>query len=86
MGPSGVFELKLFSEGESMDSQKLDALGRELDLVMARAGVSVPPERKAGVVACYADLKRMTTLLRQPRSAATEPSNIFSLPIILRSA
>jgi hypothetical protein len=69
-----------------MNGQKLDALERELDLAMARAGVSVPPERKAGVVACYADLKRMTALLRQPRSAAAEPSNIYSLPVILRSA
>ncbi len=43
-----------------MNSEDRDALEREFDLVMVRAGVSVPPERKAGVIACYADFKRMT--------------------------
>jgi hypothetical protein len=38
------------------------------------------------VIACYADFKRMTAVLRQPRTAAAEPSNIYSLPVILRSA
>jgi hypothetical protein len=55
------------------------ALERELDLLMARIGAEVPADRKAGVVAGYKDMKRMVALLRQPRSAAAEPSNIYSL-------
>lgn len=62
-----------------------DALEREFDLLMARSGIAVPPERKAGAVAGYAELKRMAEVLRQPRNAESEPSNVFALTAILRS-
>jgi hypothetical protein len=55
------------------------ALEREFDALMARAGAEVPADRRAGIVAGYKDMKRMTVLLRQPRSEAVEPSNIYSL-------
>jgi hypothetical protein len=55
------------------------ALEREFDALMARAGAEVPADRRAGIVAGYKDMKRMTVLLRQPRSEAAEPSNIYSL-------
>jgi hypothetical protein len=61
------------------------ALERELDMLMVKAGAQVPPDRKAGIVAGYRDLKRMTALLRQPRTAADETSNIFSLKSYARS-
>ena len=48
-------------------------------MLMAKAGAKVPAERKAGILAGYRDMKRMAALLRQPRTAADEPSNIFSL-------
>ena len=57
----------------------------ELDMLMAKAGAQVPAERKAGIVAGYRDLKRMAALLRQPRTAADETSNIFSLKSFMRS-
>jgi hypothetical protein len=60
------------------------ALERELDMLMARVGAEVPADRKAGVIAGYKDIKRMAALLRQPRSAAAEPSNIYSLTPCLR--
>jgi hypothetical protein len=60
------------------------ALERELDMLMARIGVEVPADRKRGVIAGYKDIKRMAALLRQPRSAAAEPSNIYSLTPFLR--
>jgi hypothetical protein len=60
------------------------AVERELDMLMARIGAEVPADRKAGLVAGYKEMKRMTALLRQPRSAATEPSNIYSLTPFLR--
>jgi hypothetical protein len=55
------------------------ALEREFDVLMAKAGATVPADRRAGLIAGYRDMKRMTALLRQPRAAADEPSNIFSL-------
>jgi hypothetical protein len=60
-------------------SQEDDALEREFDVVMRKAGLSVPAERRAGTLAAYADMQRMAAILRQPRDATHEPSNIFSL-------
>ena len=69
-----------------MSADKDDAaVEREFDMLMTKAGASVPAERKAGVVAGYKDMKRMAALLRQPRSAADEPSNTYSLVGFLRS-
>jgi hypothetical protein len=60
------------------------ALERELDMLLAKAGAVVPADRKAGIVAGYRDIKRLTALLRQPRTADAEPSNVFSLePFVL---
>jgi len=56
-----------------------DDLERELDMLLAKAGANVPPDLKAGLLAGYRDMKRMAALVRQPRTAAAEPSNIFSL-------
>ena len=60
-------------------------LERELDMLMAKAGATVPADRKAGILAGYRDLKRMAALLRQPRTAADETSNIYSLASFARS-
>jgi hypothetical protein len=67
-------------------SQDDGALERELDMLMARAGAVVPTDRKAGVIAGYRQIKRMAAVLRQPRTAADEPSNVYSLTPFLRSA
>jgi hypothetical protein len=64
---------------EAMSAEDDAALEREFDVLMAKAGAKIPPDRKAGVIAGYKDMKRMAALLRQPRSAAAEPSNIYSL-------
>ena len=56
-----------------------DDLARELDMLLAKAGANVPPDLKAGLLAGYRDMKRMAAMVRQPRTAAAEPSNIFSL-------
>jgi hypothetical protein len=68
-----------------MSTQEDASLERELDMLMAKVGAAVPPDRKAGVFAGYRDMKRMTALLRQPRTAADEPSNIYSLKSFVRS-
>jgi hypothetical protein len=62
-----------------MSTQDDTALEREFDMLMAKAGATVPADRRAGLIAGYRDMKRMTALLRQPRAAADEPSNIYSL-------
>jgi hypothetical protein len=61
------------------------ALEREFDMLMAKAGAVVPTDRKAAIVAGYRDMKRMAALLRQPRTAADEPSNVYSLKSFARS-
>ena len=66
----------------SMDDR--EKLERELDMLMAKAGAVVPGDRKAGVVEGYRDMLRMTAVLRQPRSATAEPSNVFSLESFVR--
>jgi hypothetical protein len=69
-----------------MSTEDKTALETEFDALMARAGVVVLPDRKAGVVAGFEDLRRLTALLRQPRTAASEPSNIYSLKPHIRKA
>jgi hypothetical protein len=71
---------------EDMSTEDKTALDGEFDALMARAGVVVPADRKAGVVAGFEDLRRLTALLRQPRTAASEPSNIYSLKPFIRKA
>jgi hypothetical protein len=56
-----------------------DGLEHELDMLLAKAGADVPSHLKAGVLAGYRDMKRMAAMVRQPRNAAAEPSNVFSL-------
>jgi hypothetical protein len=69
-----------------MDKQDNEALEHEFDVLMARAGIVVPPDRKAGVFAGFKDVRQMTVLLRQKRTAVNEPSNTFSLTQYIRKA
>lgn len=62
------------------------SLRHELDVNLARAGVVVPPDRMDAVLAGYKDLKRLCALLRQPRTAAAEPANTFSLVTLMKGA
>lgn len=62
-----------------MEGEDDVALEREFEALMAKAGANVPADRKAGVLAGYKDMKRLAALLRQPRTEADEPSNVFSL-------
>ena len=61
-------------------------LKRELEALLRRAEVAVPADRMDAVLAGYGDLKRMCALLRQPRTAAAEPSNTFSLVTLMKGA
>jgi hypothetical protein len=56
-----------------------DALATEFDCLMARAGVSVPPQRRAAALIAYADLRGQIALLHGRYGPEAEPSNVFRL-------
>ncbi len=64
------------------DEQALEA---EFDILAKRAGLAVPENRKAAMLRGFKDLKRMTALLRQPRTAADEPAGTYSILTVTRS-
>jgi hypothetical protein len=57
----------------------LETLAAEFDSMMGRAGLTVTAERRAQVLVAYTELRDQLDLLRGPRTAAAEPSNVFSL-------
>jgi hypothetical protein len=60
------------------------ALALEFDVLAKRAGLTIPDERKAAVFAGFKDLRRMTDMMRQPRTAADEPAATFSIQSVTR--
>lgn len=62
-----------------------DGLEHELDVLLAKAGATVPAHLKAGILAGYRDMKVMAARVRQPRTAANEPSNVYSLTSFARN-
>ncbi len=52
----------------------------EFDAMLARAGMRIPADRRAATLAAYGELREQVALIRQPRDATHEPSNIFRLP------
>ncbi|SEQ20889.1 hypothetical protein SAMN05216548_10371 [Faunimonas pinastri] len=62
-----------------MDSERTPLSDSDLDVIFRASELMIPDDLKAGVYAAARDLKQVTQLLRQPRTAASEPSNIFSL-------
>ena len=61
------------------------ALLLEFDVLARRAGLVIPEARRAGLFAGFKDLRRMTALLRQPRTAASEPAATFDILTVTRS-
>lgn len=61
------------------------ALAAEFDVLAKRAGLPVIAMRKPALLQNYKDLKRMTALMRQPRTAADEPAGAYSIFSITRS-
>jgi hypothetical protein len=69
-----------------MSTEERRALEAEFDALAARIGAIVPADRKAGLIGCCEELRRMTALVRGPRSPAVEPANVYSLkPTVTRS-
>lgn len=55
-----------------------------LDLVLKRAGITLPPGRRRGVLATYRDLQAMLPILRGPRIAAAEPAGTYVIDTVTR--
>jgi hypothetical protein len=65
------------------ESPTPEALAAEFNIFMERAGLTIPPDRLPALLTGYADLLAQLPLLRQPRTAAAEPSNVFRLaPVV----
>lgn len=56
-----------------------EQLEAEFDMLMSRAGVSVPAVWRSGVLAAFGDFRAQLSLLHGPRDHRAEPSNVFSL-------
>jgi hypothetical protein len=61
------------------------ALGAEFDVLAKRAGLTIPEDRRPALIKGFRDLKRMTALLRQPRTAADEPAGAYAILSVTRS-
>jgi hypothetical protein len=56
-----------------------DDLTSEFDMLMRRAGLTVPEERRAAVLTAYAELRDQMLLLRDRYAYTDEPANVFRL-------
>jgi hypothetical protein len=61
------------------ETRSQDALAAEFDMMMTRAGLTVPAARHAAVLAAYADLRGQMALLHGRYSHVDEPANVFRL-------
>jgi hypothetical protein len=61
------------------EAPSADALAAEFDCLMARAGVTVPPRRRAAALVAYADLRGQIAMLHGRYGPEAEPSNVFRL-------
>ena len=60
------------------------ALMAEFDALAKRAGLMVPDDRRALLFDGFKDMRRMLPLLRQPRTAASEPAPTYAMHSITR--
>jgi len=56
-----------------------DSIDAELDVLLARAGMTVPDSLLAGVRAGYRELRELTALLHARRSAYHEPAAAYRM-------
>jgi hypothetical protein len=62
------------------------ALNAEFDVFAKRAGLIIHEDRRSALLKGFKDLKRMTALVRQPRTAADEPAGTYAILSVTRSA
>ena len=56
-----------------------EGLAAEFDMLLARAGITVPASRRDTVLTAYADLRAQLALLNGRYGHTAEPSNVFRL-------
>ena len=56
-----------------------DELEAEFDILMRRAGITIPTDRRAAVLASYADFHQQIALLHNRYAHTDEPANVFRL-------
>jgi hypothetical protein len=61
------------------ENPSASALEAEFNCLMARAGITVPAQRRAAALAAYADLRGQIDLLHGRYGPEAEPSNVFRL-------
>lgn len=61
------------------ETQVPDALAAEFDMLMARAGLTVPAVRRPAMLTAYADLRAQIALLHGRYGPQHEPANVFRL-------
>jgi hypothetical protein len=57
-----------------------DEIEAEFEMVTRRAGLTIPPERRAALLQSFRDFRDQIQILHGPRSHLAEISNIFVLP------
>jgi len=80
------FRNEISATGTMMMTELPDeaALALEFDVLAKRAGLEIPADRRAALFTGFKDLRRMTALMRQPRTAADEPAGTFSILSVTR--
>lgn len=66
-------------ENRTPDTLAPEELATEFDVLMRRAGLTVPAARRAAVLASYADLRDQMALLHGRYGYQAEPSNVFRM-------
>jgi hypothetical protein len=56
-----------------------DELAAEFDILMRRAGITVPADRRPAVLVSYADMREQIALLHNRYAHTDEPANVFRL-------
>lgn len=60
-------------------------LRTEFEVLAKRAGLVIPEDRRAWLFEGFVELRRDVALLRQPRTAASEPAAVYSMASIIRT-
>jgi hypothetical protein len=68
---------------EKVEESSPPEIEAEFDMLLARAKMTVPEDRRAGVLAGYIEQKRLAALLQSARSVFDEPANVYDLSRIL---
>jgi hypothetical protein len=64
-----------------MTTDEPAATEREFDAMLARSGLRVPDELRAGTLAGYGDLRRLAELVHRVESPEDEPAAVYRMAV-----